>query len=111
MIGDIDLLRPVPARNGMNVLAYVPLCPHRGSLFGYVDIHIPGPRIPLFGCAAHMQGYRRWVGLPARPWVDRDGKINYFSLAEGLSREAANAFSQAVIAALDDFAPNWRTRP
>ena len=65
MSGDIDLLHPLPAGRGVNVLAYTPLDPQRGSLFGFCDLHIPGYRLRLFGCTAHVQGDRRWVGLPA----------------------------------------------
>jgi hypothetical protein len=112
---EIDLVRR-PAVAGIHVLAYNPLEPPRGSLRGFFDAHVPAFRFKLFGCTAHSQGGRRWVGLPARPMLDhggnvlRDqetGKVRYQQVFAFDDDRVRTRFSDACIAALDAYTNGW----
>ena len=63
---------------------------------------------------AHEKNGKRWVGLPAKPRVERSGSIRknergktvYVSMLEFTDRETRDAFSARVIASLLEFAPS-----
>jgi hypothetical protein len=57
----------------------------------------------------HASGDRRWAGMPSKPIVGSDGvaqksddgKLKYVPVMEWASREAADKFSEEVIAAVE----------
>jgi hypothetical protein len=82
------------------------------TLFGFVDVVIPELRLRIREAAVHQSHGRRWIGLPGKPQVDRDGaarrddrgKIAYSAILQFLDRDTADAFSErAVEALLRDF--------
>jgi hypothetical protein len=112
---EIDLVHR-PTGVGVHVLAFNPLDPPRGSLRGFFDAHVPGFRYRLFGLTAHSQGGRRWIGLPARPMLDRDGnvlgdqetgKVKYQQIFAFDDDRLRYRFSDACIEALSLYAPGW----
>jgi hypothetical protein len=84
------------------------------TLFGFVTITIPEMHLRIADLTAHEKNGKRWVGLPGKPQIGRDGtvrrdergKVAYSPLMEFTSRETRDAFSARVIAALLEFAPS-----
>jgi hypothetical protein len=81
----------------------------RNSLRGFAIVHIDELKLTIHDIAVHQHDHgARWVSLPAKPVVDRDGspkrtgdgKIEYVKLFSFDNRAVADAFSSAVIAAL-----------
>jgi hypothetical protein len=111
----LDLHHRHPAGPSVTVLAFSPIT-RRGSLVGFADLHLPRHRMKLFSCTVHEQNGSRWVGLPARTWVDRDGNLvrdqdtgkpKYQPILQFDSKDILNAFSDAAISALDAYQSGW----
>jgi hypothetical protein len=105
--GTLDIVRPA-AGSGITCLAFNRI-ERRGSLVGFADLHIVGYRMRLFSCPVHEQNGKRWVGLPARPWLDRDnqlvrdpdtGKAKWQPIITFDSRDILARFSDAAVAAV-----------
>lgn len=80
----------------------------RGSLRGFVAVRIPARRLTIRDCTVNESNGRRWIGLPGKAQIDgnrelvrRDGKIQYAPTCAFDSKEVGDAFSAAVLAALD----------
>jgi hypothetical protein len=81
----------------------------RNTLRGFATVHIDELKLTFHDIAIHQHDNgARWVGLPSKPIVDRDGnlkrtsegKIEYAKLFGFDSRAVSDAFSAAVIASL-----------
>src|SRR6516165_4607974 len=78
------------------------------TLFGFVDLVIPELRLRIREVTVHQSHGRRWVGLPGKPQIDRDGaarrddrgKIAYSPVLQFTDREVGDAFSAGAIAAV-----------
>jgi hypothetical protein len=78
------------------------------TLIGFVDLLIPELRLRIREATIHEANGRRWVGLPGKPQVDRDGaarrddrgKIAYSPVLQFTDRAVSDAFSERAIAAL-----------
>jgi hypothetical protein len=96
--------------------------PHRShSLFGFVDFVIPELRLRVKEATVHQSHGRRWIGLPAKPQIDREGRVRhdergrilYAAVIQFTDRAISDAFSDRAVAALlesfprafDDIAP------
>ncbi len=83
----------------------------RNTLRGFADIFLPSLHLEIRDIAVHEMNEKRWVQLPARPQLDgnrelvRDqaGKIQYATIMRFRDRPTADAFSGAVITAIQDF--------
>ncbi|MFE1601588.1 hypothetical protein [Methylobacterium sp. ID0610] len=80
----------------------------RGSLRGFVTVRIPAMRLTIRDCTVNESGGRRWVGLPGKAQlgrdgetIRRDGKVQYTPTCVFDSKEVGDAFSAAVLQALD----------
>jgi hypothetical protein len=84
------------------------------TLFGFVTIKIPALHLRIVDLTVHQKNDSRWVGLPAKPQLDRDGtvrrdergKILYSSVLEFTDKATRDAFSARVIESLLEFAPS-----
>jgi hypothetical protein len=78
------------------------------TLFGFVDLVIPELRLRVLAATVHRANGRSWIGLPAKPQLDRDGvarrddrgKVQYMPVLQFTDRETSDAFSQRAIEAL-----------
>jgi hypothetical protein len=78
------------------------------TLFGFVDLVVPALRLRIREATVHEAHGKRWVGLPAKPQIDRAGsarrddrgKIQYTPVLQFLDREVSDAFSSRAIEAL-----------
>lgn len=79
----------------------------RNSLLGLASIRVGA--LLIKDVTVHASNGRRWTGLPAKPRIatggevmkDDKGKILYTPVMEWSSRETADRFSNAVIAAVE----------
>jgi hypothetical protein len=87
---------------------------HRNTLRGFATIRIAEMRLEIRDVAIHARDDARWIQLPARPQLDRNGapirdattgKIAYSTILEFFDRPTRDAFQHAVIAALLDRYP------
>jgi hypothetical protein len=78
------------------------------TLRGFADVLLTQTYLRIRDVAVHEKDGRRWVSLPARPMIDRDGavlrdeqgKTRYAPILEFTDREASDEFSRACIAAV-----------
>jgi hypothetical protein len=85
----------------------------RNTLRGFAQIEIKELRLKIHDIAIHEKDGRRWAQLPAKPQIrdgtlvtDDSGKTQYYPVMSFDSREVANAFSAAVVAAVLKHAPH-----
>jgi hypothetical protein len=81
----------------------------RNTLRGFVTLVLPSS-MGLRECSYHVQGSRRWVGLPGRPQLEPDGshrvdpttgKKAYVPVVEIYEKVARERFQRAALAAID----------
>jgi hypothetical protein len=78
------------------------------TLFGFVDLLIPELHLRIYEAPVHESHGRRWIGLPGKPEVDRNGavrrddrgKIAYSPVLQFTDRAVGDAFSARAIEAL-----------
>jgi hypothetical protein len=98
----------------VSLLTWKPM--QRNSLRGFARIRL-GRSLIISDVAIHCAHGRRWAQAPAKPQLDKDGnakrdekgKIAYVPVVEWTDREAADRFSEAVIAAVEREYPNQTT--
>ena len=54
---------------------FKPLRSH--SLYGFADLLIPEIRLRIKEASVHQSHRRRWIGLPAKPQIDREGRVRH----------------------------------
>jgi hypothetical protein len=81
----------------------------RNTLRGFVTLVLPNS-MGVRECSYHVQGDRRWIGLPGRPQLDPDGrhrvdpntgKKAYVPVVEIYEKAARERFQRAALAAID----------
>jgi hypothetical protein len=85
----------------------------RNTLFGFCEIMIAELNLHIKDIAIHQKGSSRWAQMPAKPLLkdgvlakDDSGKAQYVNILEFNSREARDAFSRAVVAAVLEHIPD-----
>jgi hypothetical protein len=95
----------------VRVEAFKPRRSH--SLYGLADLVIPELRLRVREATVHQSHGRRWIGLPAKPQIDREGRVRhdergkpaYVSILQFTDRDTGDAFSARAIAALIEAFP------
>jgi hypothetical protein len=82
----------------------------RNSLRGFITLNLEPSGLVLRDCTVHRtQDGREWIGLPAKPQIDRDGqhrkdpetgKSLYTAVVEVQGKEAWERFQTAPLAAV-----------
>ena len=94
----------------VTVIDFHPL--QRNTLRGFATVHIDELKLTIHDVAVHQHDNgKRWIGLPAKPIIDRDGnpkrsidgKIEYARLFAFDTRAVSDAFAGAVIKALLEY--------
>jgi hypothetical protein len=49
--------------------------PRANTLLGFADVLLTQTHLKIYDCAIHEKNGRRWVSLPGRPMVDREGVV------------------------------------
>jgi hypothetical protein len=74
----------------------------KGTLVGFFAVTLPSGLV-LHDLMLHSKGDARWIGFPAREWVNQSGAKQYARLIKFTSRAVADKFRDAVLAALDRY--------
>ena len=97
---------PTSRNTSAAVLAARKKAVRRNTLRGFCDLRLRELKMVLHDVAVHQHDNgSRWVGLPSKPIIDRDGvakrndagKIEYVPLLELEGRETRDAFSNAAV--------------
>jgi hypothetical protein len=83
------------------------------TLRGFCTVVIPELHLRIHDLSVHEKNESRWVGLPAKAQIGRDGSVRrdergktaYSPMMEFTDKKVRDAFSARVIAALLEFAP------
>jgi len=85
----------------------------KGALRGFATFELQPTGLRLKECSALQSHGQRWIGMPSKPQITSektvrlvDGKAQYVNILEWTSRERADAFKAAALAALVEFAPD-----
>ena len=97
---------PHPDKLSVEIESFKPL--RSNTLIGFATIVIPEMRLRIIDAPVHQRNNVRWIGLPAKPMVtkegvvrrDERGKIAYSPVLEFADRGTHEAFGQRAIAAL-----------
>ena len=80
----------------------------RNTLQAFFSIRLVELDLQIFDLTLHESNGTRWIGLPARPQLDREnkaitnvaGKVQYAAVLKFASRLASDQFQTAVLTAL-----------
>jgi len=83
----------------------------RGTLQGFATIRIAEMCLTIRDIAVHKKGERAWAQLPAKPQLnsnrelvkDQDGKVQYVPFFRWDSPQVSDAFSAAVLRAVNSY--------
>jgi hypothetical protein len=83
------------------------------TLVGFATVVVPELHLRVCDLTVHAKGASRWVGLPGKPILERDGTVRrgdngkpaYVPVLEFTDSATRTAFSARVVAALLEFAP------
>jgi hypothetical protein len=78
------------------------------TLFGFVTLLVPEVHLRIHDATVHESHGRRWIGLPGKAQIGRDGntrrddrgKLLYTPVVQFTDRATSDAFSARAIAAL-----------
>jgi hypothetical protein len=100
-----------PSKLSVEVEAFTPR--RSNTLVGFCTVVVPELHLRILDLTVHEKNTSRWVALPSKPWIDRDGvvkrgengKIIYAPVIEFTDRPTREAFSARVIQSLLEFNP------
>jgi hypothetical protein len=80
----------------------------KNSLRGFVTLILPSGLV-IHDCTVHEKDGQRWIGLPGKPQLDRDGRHRkdangkplYTVVLDFADRNARAAFQRQALAAID----------
>lgn len=85
---------------------------HKNTLQGFATVRVAEMRLTIHDVAVHEKNGKRWAQLPSKPWVqdgavvtNDDGKVIYSPILEFDGRDVSDAFSRAVIDAVQRYKP------
>jgi hypothetical protein len=95
----------------VRVESFKPLRSH--SLIGFADLLIPELRLRIKEASVHQSHGKRWIGLPAKPQIDREGRVRhddrgktlYTNVLQFTDKTTSDAFSERTIEALVEAFP------
>jgi hypothetical protein len=78
------------------------------SLYGFAHLLIPEIRLRIKEASVHQSHGRQWIGLPAKPQIDREGRVRhddrgktaYVNILQFTDRDTGDAFFYRAIEAL-----------
>ena len=80
-------------------IRYKPI--NKGTLLGYVDLHIFKTGLEIYDCSFHQKEGRRWINFPSREYTDEKGEKKYFSVVRFRDKSLMEEFSKAAKEAIE----------
>jgi hypothetical protein len=75
----------------------------KNSLKGFVTLQLPTVGLEIRDCTVHEANGKRWVGLPAKPYQDKDGSTKYSYIVSFPDKKIYGAFQDQALQALDEY--------
>ena len=75
----------------------------KNTLQGFIDLVVTPPGIEIREATLHEKGGKRWIGLPAKPYTDREGKEAWSKIVAFPENADYSAFQQAALTAVDAY--------
>jgi hypothetical protein len=99
----LEISKPAASDGGLPNITIIQFRAKEGScLRGYLVISLT-PGLIIHGCKMFAKNGERWVKLPEREFLKKDGTKAYAPIVELASRGMEAAFQRAVLAALDAY--------
>lgn len=94
----------------LSLLEWRPL--KKNSLRGFATVRV-GKALKISDVSVHASNGKRWASLPSKPQINKDGvvlkddsgKVKYTPIVSWTEKDAADRFSEAVIAAIESAHP------
>jgi hypothetical protein len=77
----------------------------KNTLQGFLTILLQPSGIEIRDLTVHEKNGKRWIGMPAKPYLDDSGDTKYSLIVYFPDRDRSDQFQKAVLAALDKFRP------
>lgn len=77
----------------------------KSTLQGFADLQLDSGLV-LYDCPVHAKGGERWIGFPARQYIDKTGVQKWkliVGFADDMPPERRKAFTEQAVAAVDAF--------
>ena len=75
----------------------------KNTLQAFLDLLITPGGIEIRDATLHDKNGKRWVGLPARPYTDRDGNQSWAKIVAFPEDADHSAFQRAALEAIDAY--------
>lgn len=76
---------------------------HKGNLLAVCDVHIIPWKMTLNEIKIFEKGANRWIGMPAREFVNEQGERKYIELVTFDNDGVKNRFRSQIMGAIDKF--------
>ncbi len=75
----------------------------KNTLQGFLNLTITPPGIEIREATLHEKGGKRWIGLPAKPYTDREGKQAWNKIVSFPDNADYSDFQRAALDAVDSY--------
>jgi hypothetical protein len=75
----------------------------KNSLRGFLSIHLTGVGLEIRDATYHKKGRKRWIGLPAKPYKDKEGETKYAYIVKFVDKDRWQEFQKYALEALDEY--------
>jgi len=75
----------------------------KGTLVGFTNILMTTIGLEIRDVTLHRKDGQRWIGLPARPYVDANGETKYAYIVKFVDKDRWSRFQKEVLAAVDEY--------
>lgn len=72
----------------------------KSTLVGSANIIVVKWHLVIKGVCLHQKGDKRWIGLPSKEWIDKDGKRQFSDTFGFIDHETDRRFREAALAAI-----------
>ena len=75
----------------------------KNTLQGFASFLLSEVGLEIRDCSVHQKDGKRWIGLPSKPYTDKDGSEKYSYVVKFVEKDKYYSFQKHALAALDDF--------
>jgi hypothetical protein len=77
----------------------------KNTLLGFLTVLLKPSGLEIRDLTVHEKNGRRWIGMPAKPYLDDSGDTKYSLIVYFPDRDRSDLFQKAVLAAFDEHRP------